>query len=767
MERIIGIDFGTSTTYMYVKRYNGQQPDGSPSTYLPVVFENGAGNGVVVSIVRENADGTFDFGEKAAEVLEGARIYREIKMRLESADEEERAQARRTTEEFFKFLYATYNQQRATLGDINDEEETIVSYPVKWQPETVEFMCKAAENAGFKNVRGMDEASAAVFAMLNQNAGGKLISANASGYLMLVDMGAGTTDLVVCKYTADAGGKIDVEMVTSWPQSADEPTFGGREIDAVLENYVEAYLTQALKPEMKSGAHTLATTAGAAKNWKEKNVSDSLCANKTVNTCGYLSNYKAMGFIVGEFPAFGREKFEELTKSGLEDYAKLLKGCLDNAAENDDGFASKGLDFVILTGGHSAWYFARDILDGTMDGYLDHTALKQIREEKGRVVRLPNPQSTVSLGLVYSRLPFTPAPIPEPIPEPTPIPVKPDGETYYKWDARMSSLLERYMREHAGTVALHLRNSDSSDLRRRLNVPVTDKVFLAHDDSMMKSGGSGFVVTDRGIYFKDSLCEPSPWLSWEEFMNGEILSGGSSMRLKFKSGTDRAFTLFILTNSDEKLTKEYIQTKIADFFQGLQDFLRQVSDARQERREVPTPTPAPTPTPTPTPVPAPTPMPTPTPTIGGVPRMEYDITKCPSCGEPIPPKKSRCPRCKHKRLPMPPFSIGLVSWYKGEIKIGIALSTGNFTVKEDAIEFRKVFGNITTNSAPIEVFRMENMIALRESKYFLGLPSIVVTMNDGSVYTFVAPDASVASKDRFRCAMALLCSLWHKMHDNG
>lgn len=109
----------------------------------------------------------------------------------------------------------------------------------------------------------------------------------------------------------------------------------------------------------------------------------------------------------------------------------------------------------------------------------------------------------------------------------------------------------------------------------------------------------------------------------------------------------------------------------------------------------------------------------------------------------------------------------MVSWYNGDIKIGIAKSTGTFTIKTDAIEFRKIFGNITDNSAPIEVFRMENMIALRESKYFLGLPSIVVTMNDGSVYTFVAPDASVASKDRFRCAMALLCSLWHKMHDNG
>ena len=223
MYRVIGIDFGTSTTYMNVKRYNGSQPDGDRFSYIPVMFNYGESSGYVATIVRENADGSFDFGEKAAEPLAGSRIYSEIKMRLESDNETERAEAMRITKEFFRFLYATYLQQAANLGSEDDEVETVVSYPVKWQADTSRFMLEAAQEAGFQNVRGMDEAEAAVAAVLCQNSNGKgLIYADKPGYLLLIDMGAGTTDLVVCKYRISDGG-LAIELVTSWPQNSDEP----------------------------------------------------------------------------------------------------------------------------------------------------------------------------------------------------------------------------------------------------------------------------------------------------------------------------------------------------------------------------------------------------------------------------------------------------------------------------------------------------------------------------------------------------------------
>ena len=45
MRRVIGIDFGTSTTYMNVKRYNGEQPDGDIYSYSP-----GAANSPVAAV---------------------------------------------------------------------------------------------------------------------------------------------------------------------------------------------------------------------------------------------------------------------------------------------------------------------------------------------------------------------------------------------------------------------------------------------------------------------------------------------------------------------------------------------------------------------------------------------------------------------------------------------------------------------------------------------------------------------------------------------
>lgn len=83
-----------------------------------------------------------------------------------------------------------------------------------------------------------------------------------------------------------------------------------------------------------------------------------------------------------------------------------MEGCLAEAAKKDEAFADAGVDLVILTGGHSAWYFAREIIDGTMEGWLDHPALTAVPGEQIRVVSLPNPQTTVSLGLVYSKLSF-------------------------------------------------------------------------------------------------------------------------------------------------------------------------------------------------------------------------------------------------------------------------------------------------------------------------------------------------------------------------
>lgn len=797
MQRIIGIDFGTSTTYMNIKRYNGSQPVEDRFSYIPVVFNYGGSSGMVASIVRVNADGSYDFGEKAEEQLQGAGIYKEIKMLLESTDEAQRAQARHITEEFFKFLYETYAQQAANLGSKDDAEETIVSYPVKWQPETVAFMLEAARKAGFQNVRGMDEATAAVLALLCQNANSEIISAGKPGYLMLVDMGAGTTDLVICKYQTDENGEVHVELVANWPRTAEEPAFGGREIDRILEKYVEDYLSGALIPAMAPNAHVIATMPGQAKMWKEKNVSVNLCANKPVNTCAYLGTYKTMGILTGEFPPFGRQEFERIAQSGLRDYVNLLLGCLNDAAAKDAAFAADGLDLVILTGGHSAWYFAQEIIDGTMEGFLEHPALSLIRNQKNRVVRLPNPQTTVSLGLVYSRLPFElskagaeatdrqqtaerSAAKTQPAHDPqsegasqlnvTDRQQTEDGK--YVWDDRLLGLLRQYMSAHGGEISVHLRNSESPELRRRLNVPWSAEVFLAHDDSVRKSGGCGFVVAGTGIYYKGLLSNPLPCISWERFMNGRIRFSSQSayhtLRLETTSGAIDFVTMTLPVNTEKRVDT---QMKIGAFFEQLQAFLRQKAAELQQTGELSAEED----------VNAPVIRTQPLPDLGGkngqtvVQNKPYDPSKCPKCGTAIPAGAKKCPVCGRAKLPEPitPFKMNLVAWYKGETQFGIAKATGSLTILEDRIEYKKNLGNaaemiipywniykaIKTNTEPREVFWMHDIAGVKQSAYGLGVPAIVLTMNDGVTHTFVAATASQGNKDNVSCAVALITRL--------
>ena len=525
MQRIIGIDFGTSTTYMNIKRYNGAQPDGDKFSYIPVMFNYGESSGYVATIVRENADGSFDFGEKASEPLEGSKIHTEIKMRLESSDEQERAEARRITREFFKFLHAQYAQQTANLGGAGDQEETVISYPVKWQKETAQFMLDAARDAGFQNVRGMDEAEAAVATVLCQNSGGTgLIYADKPGYLMLIDMGAGTTDLVVCRYQVGANGEIAIELVTSWPYSADEPTFGGREIDKVLEQYVEDHLTKSLRPDFAHQASVIATAPGAAKQWKERNVSVTLAADKQVNTCTYIGTYKTMGILTGDFPAFGRREFESFAESGLRDYARLISGCLEKTAEADENFSA--LDLVILTGGHSAWYFAKEILTGAMDGWLDHPMLAAVREDPCRVVSLPNPQTTVSLGLVYSKLPFKLEKKKEPKAAVEPAEVFPPVEDCYKWDPQLVPVIKHFIQEAPAFARQNeLRNTALVvQMSKNFQLDSAEEIFYVHNWGQGSYRGIwGQVITSAGIRANAGANAMSVrFMTWWEFLNSHF-----------------------------------------------------------------------------------------------------------------------------------------------------------------------------------------------------------------------------------------------------
>ena len=388
-ERIIGIDFGTSTSVIRVKRYENGQPVDDRLHTDKVVFDSRT---TVPTLIKQSAKGRY-YGYDAEKLSRGDEQFKGFKVNLESEIPQLREQARELTREFFCYLYNVYASQSegGHLGEADDRERTIISYPVKWSQETREFMLQAARDAKFKNVEGMDEAQAAIYAVTVQNENQLMqkgyFATDRASNILLIDMGAGTTDLVLCKKTP--GGST--EIVCTWPV-AGEVLFGGQEMEKILRSYIGCYLDKD-DPMSERLLNNLGELA--FKTWKEKTVSKSLLHHETVEEFSELDTMADMaGLEVSPF-SLGRPELETIARNYLDQFPQLVNGCLNEASKK--GVRREDIDLVILTGGHSQWYFVKDMLLNKQ--LID---LPKIREDRGRILDTALPQETVALGMVFS-----------------------------------------------------------------------------------------------------------------------------------------------------------------------------------------------------------------------------------------------------------------------------------------------------------------------------------------------------------------------------
>lgn len=418
MERVIGVDFGTSTSVIRIKRYENGKPVGEMLDTKEVIF---AGNGMVPTLVsRKNGDASVCYyGYEAKQKKTNYSNYHSFKMDLESDDPEKRILARGLTADFYGYLAKQYKSQSegGHFGSSDDRERTIVSYPVKWSEETKEFVLETAKKAGFPNVTGMDEAQAAIQAVIVMNAEylreKGLLQRETAANILLIDMGAGTTDLVLARHIP--GDAPKTEVLNTWPKGG-SIQFGGREVDSLLRNYFQ----QLLRDEDAKKVEKIFRRVGVDKfkSWKESTVSPALLKEDSVSDFSALDDMLEDEEIGLEY-CLDRACFENCLADYLKQLPELINGCLENA-----GMGGGEIDLVIVTGGHSQWYFVNEMLMGKMPqfGNLD---MSRIRENPARIIPISRPQETVALGLAYSGIHLelsTQEPVPEPAPEPTPEP---------------------------------------------------------------------------------------------------------------------------------------------------------------------------------------------------------------------------------------------------------------------------------------------------------------------------------------------------------
>lgn len=399
--RCIGIDFGTSSTVMYIKDF---RDDGTDSQPQPVLVN---GNPVIPSVafVINNdfeCSENFIFGQDAEMCQIEGKIYRNFKLDLISADTEIVKRAKQLVSEFFKWLKVCYNDQILYMG-IVENEKTFVSFPVKWPENLREYMKRAAVEAGFQNVYGMDEASAAIQSLLYsshetlQRYG--ILKKNQQLKVMLLDMGAGTSDLVFGIYDTS---KKELKVIDTYPSAADDVYYGGKEFDEALCDFIGDYLHN--NGIGYDGAADRDRMLCDCKSWKENTLSPCLRKKQQITKIPpfIMMLTTHLGSSRTPFPVIDRQFFEKRFADNINIFAELINDALDRAEVHEPAIDfRKDADVIILTGGHSQWYFVNEMLSGKMiTSSRKDILFSKIKENPEKLLQLPRPSETVAFGLV-------------------------------------------------------------------------------------------------------------------------------------------------------------------------------------------------------------------------------------------------------------------------------------------------------------------------------------------------------------------------------
>jgi len=404
IKRYIGIDFGTSTSVVQYKDYYPGSNNSEPPKCI--TFDQDQRKHVVTAVWEHNGVEPkfgYDALRKVRRDPEG--LKKEFKMDLVSSDPEKRPEAGRLMRAFICYLRQCYLESVEFPPGL--EEFTYISYPAKWGPSIRELTIQAAVDAGFKNVASLDEPTAAMQYLLSYDTKEMLelrrlgiVKRGAELNILLLDMGAGTTDLVLYRYIVEETGKN--QLLGTWPRMDSEKTFGGREVDNLLFEWLKPYLDQYVSSPSPAKYRLIKQRC---KEWKEDEIAPALRDNDTVDEVpGFLIPYLRPEETY--FPPLDRTELGNILAGLLPTLPALINEFLADCIERGKLKSAGNIDLVVLTGGHSQWYFVPEILKGNWVPGLPGGSetgsgvdLPSIREQSCRLLVPPHPQETVAMGL--------------------------------------------------------------------------------------------------------------------------------------------------------------------------------------------------------------------------------------------------------------------------------------------------------------------------------------------------------------------------------
>ena len=423
MARIIGIDFGTSTT---VVRYRN---DGDIDTKEIIDSD---GSRTIPTAIYRSTNGNYAYGcgaitayrDEQAYIFEQeeplGQIFRNFKMDLlHPENSPERNQAEDLILRFLK--EHIYKSVRNQITDLEYKPYKLAfSYPAKWTNSMQAAMERIIREAGFnpeENIIKKNEPEAAMFNMLHNHkrslVEGKLLQVDKPLHVFMLDMGAGTTDITIFRFLVNADGGYVLDHQLPYPPVDNPCLCGGKEIDQLICDYVHQYCKKYNVVLEKSDFDEL-----YAKDWKDNSLSNALKINNRSKLPNSLMKYikdKPGGPDVIKSFYFDRAVFESLTQEHWRNLYELIKSAMKKY-KSLYNIGAEDIDLLCLTGGHSKWYTVQKLFNGEgvfgsigkIDDDCDSNNIDKVKfdkliKEPFRIERFldPKPHESVANGLCY------------------------------------------------------------------------------------------------------------------------------------------------------------------------------------------------------------------------------------------------------------------------------------------------------------------------------------------------------------------------------
>ena len=414
--RIIGIDFGTSTTVVRVHNV------GVGNRIVPLTV-NGCRTIPTIAFQKKDSDEIYYGYDAKAEIdsMHEGIIYENFKMNLISDDDAKREQAVILTQGFLKYVYSKYQiLLNDGIFDAADEVKVYVSHPAKWNSYARTIMKQSVVSAGFckeENIALKDEPTAAILAVIHERKAdliqGGLLFEGKKYKTMMIDMGAGTTDIVLCSYMVK-NKKLEIGDIFTYPSINTPGLCGGREIDKAIISEAELFVNQMQKTPSASGQKVIKKLERRVKIWKENSVSGNLGRNDVLTEPDEIARFRdtlsEFGIPImneGKRFSISREYFENFTKNHWIQWVGLLQGTFAEVkGEQYNGLdcpkTPEDVELLIVTGGHSQWYIVSDYLLGKKP-LIDLPAINfaKVHGSQNRMLHSEDPQETVAVGLCH------------------------------------------------------------------------------------------------------------------------------------------------------------------------------------------------------------------------------------------------------------------------------------------------------------------------------------------------------------------------------